>query len=844
MAADDAAVTVTLRAALKDYEAGLKAAVRVTEKNAAQIEKLLKDIGSNARPNFKPLNDNFQKSAGQIANDARIMQFQLNDIFSGLASGQGIRALQMQLGQIAQILGGGGLAAGARTLGTAMLGMINPINLAVVAFGLAAAAATDYFFGSEEGAKEAEKAQKKLNEELKRQQTLLKEVVTDWKEAPAALREIVAAQERLEQLRKSRQGITIGRKELLAPITDALRNAEPQVRDFFELFESPVIFPQFSKTVKEAGQSIEFMISQLESGGGSVAEIRKFLDDMIGVLKQLPGPYAAQLAEQLEKIRTTLIGVTPQVNELDKAMNTLGQDSSRVLQGMLQGFQNLLGPLGPLIGAVRELAGALPGDLGGTFMQGVVQMPAQFRAAVTASGDAARAFLQTKAATDAIGASMVNLTDEMAIATAKLFTMLPETARITSAVRSRQQQAEAYARYRAGTGGVAAPPGRSRHEVGAAVDIGQGVSMETLRAAVKMVPELEQLDRVSESLYQRDKVHVQLKGTAARINEEQARTIEQQADATARAQENLQNYLTSLDEQASLATRINEINTTSTLNADQKRVAIEVETELQRALNQARQDGITLTDADIAKIREKAAANAQAGNEALAISERQKLAADAARNAQESAIKAVQKQAQVLQQLQQTLAGMATQAVVGFVQDLRNGVSAAEALYNVVSRIADQLLQMVVQAAMMKLFGSLLGVPAVPFVGGPGGLYASGGYTGDRPTGQAAGIVHGQEFVVNAKATRQHRALLEAINRGAPGYSSGGFVLPRLPGYARGGFVQPPPAQQQFNTRTTVVNTFDSGSFLSEALSRPDGVNVILNAVRAQPGAFRQAMQG
>jgi hypothetical protein len=51
-------------------------------------------------------------------------------------------------------------------------------------------------------------------------------------------------------------------------------------------------------------------------------------------------------------------------------------------------------------------------------------------------------------------------------------------------------------------------------------------------------------------------------------------------------------------------------------------------------------------------------------------------------------------------------------------------------------------------------------------------------------------------------------------------------------------------AAPQVNTRTTVVNTFDAGSFLSEALSRPDGVNVILNAVRAQPGAFRQAMNG
>jgi hypothetical protein len=51
-----------------------------------------------------------------------------------------------------------------------------------------------------------------------------------------------------------------------------------------------------------------------------------------------------------------------------------------------------------------------------------------------------------------------------------------------------------------------------------------------------------------------------------------------------------------------------------------------------------------------------------------------------------------------------------------------------------------------------------------------------------------------------------------------------------------------PAMMQAAGARTTVVNTFDAGSFLSEALSRPDGVNVILNAVRAQPGAFRTAL--
>lgn len=44
--------------------------------------------------------------------------------------------------------------------------------------------------------------------------------------------------------------------------------------------------------------------------------------------------------------------------------------------------------------------------------------------------------------------------------------------------------------------------------------------------------------------------------------------------------------------------------------------------------------------------------------------------------------------------------------------------------------------------------------------------YALGGYTGNFGRGEVAGVVHGQEFVVNAAATQQYRGLLEAINNG------------------------------------------------------------------------------
>jgi lambda family phage tail tape measure protein len=44
--------------------------------------------------------------------------------------------------------------------------------------------------------------------------------------------------------------------------------------------------------------------------------------------------------------------------------------------------------------------------------------------------------------------------------------------------------------------------------------------------------------------------------------------------------------------------------------------------------------------------------------------------------------------------------------------------------------------------------------------------FESGGYTGGGGRKKVAGVVHGQEFVVNAEGTKRNRALLEAINAG------------------------------------------------------------------------------
>lgn len=63
-------------------------------------------------------------------------------------------------------------------------------------------------------------------------------------------------------------------------------------------------------------------------------------------------------------------------------------------------------------------------------------------------------------------------------------------------------------------------------------------------------------------------------------------------------------------------------------------------------------------------------------------------------------------------------------------------------------------------AAMAETTGFALALASAK----PG--FMSGGYTGDLPFNSVAGVVHGQEFVVNAPATAANRDVLEAMNRG------------------------------------------------------------------------------
>jgi tape measure domain-containing protein len=112
--------------------------------------------------------------------------------------------------------------------------------------------------------------------------------------------------------------------------------------------------------------------------------------------------------------------------------------------------------------------------------------------------------------------------------------------------------------------------------------------------------------------------------------------------------------------------------------------------------------------------------------------------------------------------------------VDGLAQALAGTRSLGDVFRTVIAQMAVDLTRLNLQRALVGLIGGFAGASAGGTPAAVNGIfgYASGGYTGDGSRNRVAGVVHGQEFVVNADATRRNLSLLRAINAG---------VTPRAP---------------------------------------------------------------
>lgn len=146
--------------------------------------------------------------------------------------------------------------------------------------------------------------------------------------------------------------------------------------------------------------------------------------------------------------------------------------------------------------------------------------------------------------------------------------------------------------------------------------------------------------------------------------------------------------------------------------------------------------------------------------------------------------------------------------------------------------IATELLSALIRVGIQALINKTLISSTTAGAGGGGFAslfgFASGGYVGDDPRNKVAGVVHGQEFVVNADATRENRALLEQINNGT---LSDGVSVPRA-------------STQSSKTGMTqrIINVWDK-SDIKDYLMGSDGDDVFINWAGRNGSRLRSIIQ-
>lgn len=183
----------------------------------------------------------------------------------------------------------------------------------------------------------------------------------------------------------------------------------------------------------------------------------------------------------------------------------------------------------------------------------------------------------------------------------------------------------------------------------------------------------------------------------------------------------------------------------SGMSAAQQRIELQV----YQAQQEAKRNGITLTDQELAKIREKITLTQQL----------------------EGTNQQVAASSESLKNAQQYFAE-------GFTSSLSGLLTGTQTLNGALQNLLSSLIDATLQAALLGK-GPLSGLFGGMGSGILGAIFgfADGGYTGDGGKYQPAGVVHRGEYVMSKKATsRIGVGNLEAIHRGALGFAEGGYV--------------------------------------------------------------------
>lgn len=160
MAANDdtARLLVSIEATQAKFEKQLAAVAKKAGDTAGSVEKSFQKANDNVARSFQSGGKKVEQSLGAQRAAVSNLSFQLNDIAMGLASGTSPFTIMVQQGsQVSQVLqGSGGIVGAVKTLGGAFAQMVNPVSLASFALIGLTRAAVQYLTTLSSGVPDAE----------------------------------------------------------------------------------------------------------------------------------------------------------------------------------------------------------------------------------------------------------------------------------------------------------------------------------------------------------------------------------------------------------------------------------------------------------------------------------------------------------------------------------------------------------------------------------------------------------------------------------------------------------------------------------------------------------------
>lgn len=330
-AEDLARLLVSIEFTQKQSEKQLAAIAKAAGQSAQGIEDRFQRANDNVGKQFQSTGKKVEASLGQQRAAVQNLSAQLNDIATSLSGGSSPFQVMMQQGsQVSQALGstGGGVAGVVRTLGSAVAGLANPISIASFAIIGLTGYAVQYF---SEIAAGGEKSQKVLKEEAE----LIDRVAQKWGDALPSLKKYndernrlkdqadltaaseAAAQGQYEPVRKVIGDI---RAEIGSLVVD-LRQAGAEDEDILKL-----------------QHSFNGLYEKIQQGKASTAQLREVQANLAAIFTATGIPAADAMAKSIGKV----------ADEFERAIEAA--DSTR-FEAAIQDFfkRSPLGTLEPLV---------------------------------------------------------------------------------------------------------------------------------------------------------------------------------------------------------------------------------------------------------------------------------------------------------------------------------------------------------------------------------------------------------------------------------------------------------------------------------------------------------------